>query len=238
MRSLGILAAISLLLSSCSKSINSTEVYPVSAMKKVMMGEDLSQNIKWDTLNKDFLFAVAPLGRIEGEVTIIDGEMFVSSVGEDQAVIINNSWDITSPFAVYTFVENWTTYKHNLSISSEDELQEQIELIAEAHGYDLDNDAFAFRLKGHFNQLDYHIISKPKDEQEHNHELHKKAKKHYYLTDVDGELIGFYSRNHEGIFTHKGSYVHVHFVSSNKDHAGHIENLEINAKVEILLPTK
>ena len=57
------------------------------------------------------------------------------------------------------------------------------------------------------------------------------------LQNVNGELLGFYSQQHEGVFTHKNKFIHVHFV--NENNAGHLDDLITKAQqVEVLLPVK
>jgi acetolactate decarboxylase len=212
---------------------SSYEVKTISAMKKVMMGEDLSAHVNWDSIPKEDLFAVAPLGRIQGEITVIDGKMYVATVDSLNNITIHSGWNIQSPFAVYTNVPKWVTFEVDILIQSEDELQVLIDKVASENGYDL-NTAFPFRVLGTFSKIDYHIISKPSNELEHNHELHKKAKKHFHLENVKGELLGFYSKHHEGVFTHKGHYIHTHFIDDNIENMGHLENVVINQKIKIL----
>jgi len=213
------------------------EVKAVSAMKKVMMGQDLSPHVYWDTLPKTHLYAVAPLGRIEGEITVIDGTMYVSTVDENNRVTLSNNWNIKSPFVVYANISEWVSFDIDVNLNNEDDLQQLIEQVARKNGYDL-NQAFAFRVLADFQKVNYHIISKPLDELEHNHELHNKAKKHFHLENVQGELLGFYSQHHEGVFTHKGHFIHTHFLDDLKQNMGHVESIVVHGKVKILLPKK
>ena len=48
-------------------------------------------------------------------------------------------------------------------------------------------------------------------------------------------IIGFYSRAHEGVFTHHGSYAHLHILLPNAD-SGHVAELEVGPEIELLLP--
>ena len=228
------MALISILVS-CLSLKTTPKIQSVSTMKQVMTGVDLSSNLLWDTITRDHLFAVAPLHHLEGEVTIINGKMYVSHVDSEDQVFITDTWNVRSPFAVFSHIPFWNSTIETVKINSELELQKLIEQKAKKMRYNLER-PFAFRIKGHFDSIAYHIISKPKDEIEHNHELHKKAKKHFFLAKTDGELIGFYSRHHEGVFTHKGSYIHTHFVNDSGTHAGHLEHVTIVGKVEIMLP--
>lgn len=219
----------------CKQNSSMPEVKTISAMKKVMMGKDLSAHLQWDTIPREHLFAIAPLGRIQGEVTAVDGQLYSSTVDASNHVVISKNWDIQSPFAVYANVPEWTTFEVDEAINSEDELQTLIEEVASKNGYDL-NTAFPYRVLGKFSSIDYHIISKPLNEVEHNHELHSKAKKHFHLENTSGELLGFYSTNHQGVFTHKGHFIHTHFIDEQRENMGHLENLITTNKIKILLP--
>jgi hypothetical protein len=48
-------------------------------------------------------------------------------------------------------------------------------------------------------------------------------------------IIGFYSKAHEGVFTHHGSYAHLHILLPNGD-SGHVDELEVGPEIELLLP--
>lgn len=226
---LGLLATVS-----CQNN-STAKVYTNSAMKKVMKGQDLSAHILWDTLQKENLFALAPLGRIEGEVTIVDGQIYTSTVDSANNVIIKTDWSVKSPFAVYSYVEEWTDFSVEEIITSIEDLEKTVEAIAKKNGYNLSN-ATPYRVRGEFDTVIYHVISKPKSELEHNHKLHIKAKKKFYLQHTEGELLGFYSKNHEGIFTHKGHFTHTHFLNYPASAMGHLDHIHAAKSFIISLP--
>ena len=213
----------------------SQHVQTVSAMKPVMMGQDLSNHLYWDTLQKENLYAIAPLGRIEGEVTVRNGEFYVSRVDAHGQEVVTHSSEIHSPFAVFAYVRNWKAVEWKGAVTSEEHLQQVVEQIAKENGVDTEQ-AFPFRVLTGFKQMKYHIISKPTDEETHNHELHNLAKKHFVARKVKGELLGFFSKTHEGVFTHRGHWIHTHFVSESKQQTGHVEDFRTKGKVIILLP--
>lgn len=234
MKKITIISWVTFICTACQTTVEKTEIKTVSAMKKVMMGEDLSAHISWDTVPQKNLFAVGPLGRIQGEITIIDGKMYTSQVTKNNTVAIKNDWNIQSPFTVYAYVKEWEQIETQANFSNEEELQSSIEKIAQQLGRDLSN-PFVFRIVGIFDTIDYHIISKPINEKEHSHELHNLAKKHFYLQNVAGELLGFYSQNHEGVFTHRGQYIHTHFIDDQKQSMGHLERVKASKKIKILI---
>jgi acetolactate decarboxylase len=126
-------------------------------------------------------------------------------------------------------VANWKEKKVKATIATEEDLQKWIEKQALAEGKSLET-PFVFRIKGDFDLVGYHIISKDPTVKEHTHELHDLAKKEYSVENTSGELIGFYSRNHEGVFTHKGSFIHIHFIDTAKRQMGHLEELKWKGK--------
>lgn len=232
MKKISLVLLLALAITACQTTTEKTEIRTVSEMRKVMMGEDLSAHIRWDTLSQKNLFAVCPLGRIQGEVTIIDGEMYTSEVTQNNTIAIKRDWNIQSPFAVYAYVKEWETVEVDAQFANEEELQAYIEKVAQNMGKDLST-PFVFRILGTFDSIDYHIISKPVDEKEHSHALHNQAKKHFSLQNVSGELLGFYSQNHEGVFTHRGYYIHTHFLDNQKLNMGHLEGAKATTKLKI-----
>ena len=211
------------------------EVITVSQMKKVMTGQDLSNSISWDTIPRQHLLAVSPLGRVEGEVTIVDGLMLTSTVTNKGKVKMARQWGVKSPFAVYAYVPEWEAFELEVALENEMDLQKLIEKWALQNGYDVEN-PIPFKVEGDFDKIGYHIISKPKKEKVHNHDLHKKAKKMFYLTDVKGQLVGFYSKYHEGVFTHKGQFTHTHFVDHEQKNMGHLDEISVTGKLILYLP--
>ncbi|MBX2926848.1 MAG: acetolactate decarboxylase [Saprospiraceae bacterium] len=211
------------------------QVHTISEMRKVMMGQDLSAHLRWDTVAREHLFGISPLGRLEGEVTIVDGQPFVSTVDKKGRLRVKRTWKVEAPFGVYAQVPAWERIELEMPIRSESELQQALEGVLQHKGYDF-SQPLPFHIQGAFERVDYHIISKPKGEIEHSHELHDKAKKHFTVQHIRGELLGFYSRHHEGIFTHRGSYVHIHFIDAPRKHAGHLEHVAIGQKFVLYLP--
>jgi len=230
-----LLLTISLSVFSQNNMENPTQVVAVSFMKKVMMGNDLSAHLFWDSIPHQHLFGISPLGRIEGEITILDGEIFVSKVNKKGKIDMAQNWQSQAPFGVYAHVQHWKTLEIEVDLEGENALQKWLEETAQKQGFDLQN-AFPFRIQGSFEKVDFHIISKPKNEKTHSHEQHDKAKKQFTLKNTKGELLGFYSQKHEGIFTHKGSFVHTHFIDKVRKNMGHLENIRLKGKIILMLP--
>jgi len=55
----------------------------------------------------------------------------------------------------------------------------------------------------------------------HQNELYIKLKKQ------DAELLGFFSTEHKGVFTHHDSNVHIHVITADRKKMGHLESMAI-----------
>jgi acetolactate decarboxylase len=51
-------------------------------------------------------------------------------------------------------------------------------------------------------------------------------------------LLGFYSRHHQGIFTHHSTYMHVHISDVKTKTTGHLDDIRSNSAITIYLPEK
>lgn len=197
--------------------------------------ENFAPHIKLDTIaNKKHLFGMGPYGRMQGEISVFDGKPFFSSVDENGKGIVSANWEIESPFFVYANVENWAEFEVSAEFNSLDDIQKVVTETAKSKGYDLKK-PFPFRIKGVFDFMTTHIVM-PRSEDIKGFQAEKKQAD-YILENKTGELLGFYSENHKGIYTHKDSYIHVHFLSEDAATMGHLDKIKIQKKtLKILLP--
>lgn len=188
--------------------------------------ENFAPHIRLDTLpNKNTLVGLGPLGRMQGEIMVLDGKPFAVSVNANGEGIVSNSWKIEAPFFVYANVEKWQEITAELSINNLDDLQKQIEEIAKKQKIDL-SEPFPFKITGNFDKLTTHIVMPRSADVVGFQEGKKQAD--YQLTSQKGELLGFYSQKHQGTYTHKDSFIHVHFISSDFTTMGHVDKIEMS----------
>lgn len=138
---------------------------------------------------------------------------------------------------VYAYVVEWSQYSIEVNIKNLKDLERVVDSLGSVHGFN-ENDAFPFLIDGTFEEVEYHIIKRNKREKAHNHETHNEAKIHFYTSTIPAHLVGFYSRNHEGVFTHKGQFIHVHFLPKDKRITGHLDKLNHKGTVLISLPVR
>ncbi len=222
---------ISLVISSSSFAQTVKNIGSMTEMGK----ENFAPHIKLDTItNKKHLFGMGPYGRMQGEISVFDGKPFYSSVDEKNRGIVSANWEIESPFFVYANVEKWAEYEVSAEFHSLDDIQKVIAETAQSKGVGLKK-PFPFRIKGNFDFMTTHIVM-PRSKEIKGFQEGKKQTD-YDLENQEGELLGFYSENHKGIYTHKDSYIHVHFLSEDVSTMGHLDKIKVQKKtLKILFP--
>jgi len=201
------------------------------AMSNVMKKGQLQGTIHLDTIqNKKNLYGLGPKEYLKGELLVIDGKSYVSSVKNDDSIKIEETFDVKAPFFVYTNTENWKKYTLPKKIRSFKQLEEFIDSKTKKS-----NRPFAFKLEGTFTKINFHIqnlpdgtiVKSPKD-------AHQGQGK-YERENVNGTIVGFFSTEHQAVFTHHDTYIHTHFINSKRTEMGHIDNLILDGKTKIKL---
>jgi acetolactate decarboxylase len=200
------------------------KVNVVGAMKA--MGNTYDLNISLDTISsKDHLYGMGPYDKMKGEITVVDGKPYYASAFEEGQYEIGEDWNIKSPFFVYSNVRKWNAFKIEEEFKSVSDIQERVATIAKENGYDM-NRPFAFKIKGEFDALTVHIVTPRLPEVEGYREGVTFQK--FSFENTKGEIVGFYSQHHQGVFTGSKSFVHVHFITKDKKFMGHLD--KINTK--------
>ncbi|WP_332914377.1 acetolactate decarboxylase [Algoriphagus boritolerans] len=182
--------------------------------------------ISLDSLEKyKGLVALGPMGKMEGEITIVDGIPYVGIVKEDESGIIQKDWRIQAPFLVYADIQEWEEISLSGKVSTIQELESVLEASFVSAGMDL-SQPFPFRVFGKFDQMVTHIVTPRSQEIPGYKEGRNQV--NYTHSEENGELIGFYSREGKGIYTHQNSFFHIHFLNDDKSFAGHLDNFESN----------
>ena len=106
-----IISAITILLFVNHKSIAqhlNNEVKIIGEMKNVMWKGQLYGNINLDTISKKTnLFGLGPVEYLAGEILIIDGKPYKSSVVSDTEMKVEETYHIKAPFFASANIENW-----------------------------------------------------------------------------------------------------------------------------------
>ncbi|MFD2246347.1 acetolactate decarboxylase [Pontibacter ruber] len=196
-------------------------VQVVGAMKNVMWNGQLAGTISLDTIaTKAHLFGLGPVEYLAGELMIVDGKSYKSTVLTDSNMRIEETFDAKAPFFVYANVANW----------KESSLPDSIQSIKQLEAY-LDQATqtaprpFAFRLTGTVGSATIHIVNLPKGTKVSSPADAHQGQQNYRLTNQTAEIVGFFSTAHKAIFTHHDTYLHMHLLTADKNRMGHLDEV-------------
>jgi len=211
------------------------KVYTKGAMNN--MGPTYDSKVWLDTLpNKSHLFAMGPYDKMKGEITVFDGKPFYASAFEKGKAVVSQSWDIRSPFFVYSNVRDWVEFELTGPLHNIQEIQEKVGTIAKKQGYNL-NEPFAFRIAGEFEQITTHIVT-PRSPDVEGYRPNVKSQNFTFNNDK-GEIVGFYSKQHQAVFTGSKSFIHVHYLRDDQTFMGHLDKITTdNKSYKLYLPQK
>jgi acetolactate decarboxylase len=178
------------------------------------------------------LYALGPLEKGRGEVSIFDSVTLISQVS-DAKVDVRAGHDYRAGFLVYAIVENWRRATLRASVENERRFEEQLLPLAVESGIDTDR-PFPFLVHGQAVQARFHVLCNQSDEA-YGPEIHEKSKVHFQVKEAV-EIIGFYSHHHRGVFTPPNSDFHMHVRTLDNHVSGHLETFVFNQGITVYLP--
>ena len=209
------------------------DVLSYGSIDKSLKG-DLSGDYSLDSLySLENLYALGALKDLSGEIQIFDGQDF-SSVVQNDSVLVGPFSQENAAFVVYAQVKNWKDIAVPLSVTNTEALIGFFEYNENA---EMNTDKpFMFLLEGRVEQLNWHVLYNaaadtlpvPKD---HHHNAISGS-----ILEKDVEILGVYSRDHEGVYTHHGIPIHMHFRTMDGMLAGHVDDLELGPDMNLKIP--
>jgi acetolactate decarboxylase len=178
------------------------------------------------------IYAVGPVAELDGEITAIDGKFHIARV-KHGTIKTDSDLSTTASFLVWSEVSAWKRpVVLGEKVGNHAQLEKQIEFLAGKEGVDTTK-PFPFIIEGIVESVDYHILVPKKPHQVDSGHLDN-AKK-ISSRGVAAKVIGFFSKNHEGVFTHRGSAAHLHVLESNGC-SGHVDEIALNAEARVSFP--
>jgi acetolactate decarboxylase len=213
---------------------NSYEVKYTGAMRRIMQQGDLSATVALDTLQRESenLYGLGAATGLKGEIIILEGKSYRSKITKNH-VVTEQADGITAALLVYANVDRWTKRKIGTPVNTEKKLEEEIEKMAVENSIDMSR-AFPFLIKSRKGIINYHIIDW-KEGVNHSASTHSQYAKFDTLTNQNVTLLGFFSKNHKGVFTHHTSSVHIHVISDDKSIVGHVDETTLS-DYDVMLP--
>jgi len=193
-------------------------------MKDVMWKGELFGKINLDTIrNKHHLFGFGPMAYLRGEILILDGVPYQSTVNDKQEILVEQADNILAPFFAYANIQNWN------SISLPDQLRNLNDLEYFLDSICSDREMpFFFKLSGRIDSAHIHVVHLPEGSSVRSPEDAHQNIVHCRMGSSEVHIIGFYSRNHQTIFTHHDTNMHLHLITCDLKKMGHLESVTFN----------
>jgi acetolactate decarboxylase len=222
-----------------ASALQQVDVQHYGLMREVMrMGKTEARILLSDAIEKPHAFAVGALENLEGEIMVIDGDVWTARPDQDSGQILagpNLTEGEAATLLTLAHVEHWQATILDSS-SSIPQLEKQIASYASSQGIDT-NQPFPVMIKGDASQLDLHVVNgycpvaiDPAT---------REAKPWRCATnEAKVTLVGFYARDSAGVLTHHTSCLHLHALAEidGRTLMGHIDAVTLQPGAELFVP--
>lgn len=183
------------------------------------------------------LHAIGALAGMRGEITIRDGAAWIAVGDRDDGRAVRAAGPgadgASAALLVGAYVAQWQRVPIEEDIPFE-QLDARIEALATAAGVDVEQ-PFPFLVEGTLGEVRWHVLKGPPEAGGPPHDHARNA--------VTGEaaalratLVGFFSKHHQGVFTHRGQRVHAHVLDEASQLAAHADQVSVRAGSMLSLP--
>jgi acetolactate decarboxylase len=202
-------------------------------MSKVMHEGDLSSTIDLDTISeKQYLCGLGALENMTGEILVLDGISYYSTIKEDQQMQVNESFSIKAPFFAYTHVQRWQEVVLSDSIFTLSQLENFMDQVTQKF-----TRPYFFRVITTVDSAQIHVLNLPKGTKINSPEDAHRGQKTFVIRDKEVDLVGFFSTQHQGIFTHHDTFLHLHLITHDRKQMGHLDSIAFKPGfTRLLLP--
>jgi len=183
------------------------------------------------------VYAIGALEGLRGEITVFDGEVWVSEGHAQRPVTTRGA--ATSANATVLFAAEVHAWREIVVDADVDPSELDAYLASQARAAGLDtSEPFPFVVEGGLRQLSMHVIAGEcpirarmlgRETTAPAYELH--------AASVDGRLVGVFAADSSGTFCHMGSRTHVHaLLERGGGLTGHAETVGVAAGAVLKLP--
>jgi len=200
-----------------------TQPIIVGAMKNVMHKGELAGIIHLDTIkDKNHLYGMGPVEYLTGELLVMDGISYKATVINDTAMNIEQTFDVKAPFFGYAHIASW----------KQSPLPDSVIGLKQLENYLLNStkdlpQPYFFKISAITDSATVHLMNLPPGTKVSKPEDANQGKKNYTVTNQKVELLGFFSTQHQAIFTHHDTFLHLHLITENKQTMGHLDKLKL-----------
>lgn len=225
-----VILLFAIILSSNTLTAQVGKVQVIGAMKNVMREGKLFGVMNIDTIsNKSKLYGLGPVEYLSGELLIIDGVTYKSTVINKDQMKVEETRSAKAPFFVYANQIEWDSIPLPSTVSNLQELEKFIDERTKNT-----NEPFTFKLEGIIPNAKIHIVNLPSGTKINKPDDTKQGQMSYEIRNEKSTIIGFFSRKHQSVFTHHDTFIHMHLITANKQKMGHLDELRLTNTNPIL----
>ncbi|MBC3539052.1 acetolactate decarboxylase [Rufibacter sp. H-1] len=204
-------------------------------MKNVMWKGQLHGNIHLDTIaDKKKLYGLGPVEYLAGEILIIDGKAYKSTVVSDTKMKVEETYDIKAPFFGYANIAKWREQTLPDSIQTMQQLERYLDKVTKTSPR-----PFMFKLSGTVAEATIHVVNLPKGSKVSSPDEAHQGQKNYGLKNKSSDIIGFFSTQHKAILTHHDTFLHMHLITDDRQQMGHLDQVLFKkGTVKLYLPAE
>lgn len=214
-----------------------TFVSTYGQLRAMMHENQIGPAVKLSNIAKPNLYALGALSELRGEVTVIGGDVWLGYPNKDDTMRVESmkTSDEQAALLVTANVDQW----RDISVPEDipwEKLDESVEKLAQSAGVNVE-EAFPFLLDGNFSRAEWHVIDGTKltpGPSSHKQHMDQAVKGNAALPKA--KVLGFFSKNHQGIFTHHGENTHLHLVDEHQRQTGHVDFLAVKAGTLLKVP--
>ena len=193
----------------------------IGEMRKVMWEGKLEGVIALDTIPaKEHVYGLGPVEFLTGEILIIDGKSYVSTVASDSTMKVEEVESVKAPFFAYDHIEAWEDYAIPDSIRTIKLLESYLDGVTRELSR-----PFMFKISGMAKSALIHIVNLPAGSKVSSPTQAHQGQIDYELSNEQIDIVGFFSTGHKAIFTHHDSNVHLHLITEDRQKMGHLDEI-------------
>ncbi|MDB5231680.1 MAG: hypothetical protein JWN76_2485 [Chitinophagaceae bacterium] len=218
-----------------TKTDNELKVEYKGALMEIMHGGDISSRLELKSIKQiEHLYGVGELENLKGEITIIDGKSYVSEIKQGQPGLAE-TYDKNAALIVYSKVDKWQTIDIPEDIKTREQLEVYLPSVAEKSGINIAK-PFPFKIIGKANTITWQVISWDDDDTKFSFAKYMASGQVGTFTNENVELLGFFSKKHQHVWTFHDTYLHLHGWFPGKKISAHVYGLELLPESKLLLP--
>lgn len=200
------------------------QVRHTGAMREVMKQGKLNGQVSMDSLSQPGFYGIGPEAFLKGELLLWDGVPYTARVSQGKAMQVHVNREALAPFFVFALVKQW----EELLLPDSVKNLMQLEAFLNTHFASVDQ-PFVFRLQGKTKSARTHLVNLLEGAKVSSPEEAHQGLVHHRLKNTQVDVLGFFSRKHQAVFTHHDSYMHLHLISADKRFMGHLEEMQWKA---------